>query len=175
MTDGAGSADVVNVDAAVVADEESASSGQQFAGMLVWGVVAIVLYTVIRFAILIGFAIPFAILPKTKIFAAAWMLFGQPLALGVAAYATLLTNRRNRPMHLALTVVVFASIFIGHITIGVLNPYISRAVDGLRMTSWVAQAIGIAIGAAIGFAKTKPKDLTIPRMLLAPKKRASAE
>ena len=172
MTDSAGNADIVSVEAEVMpAVERPVSDSRRFMGMLTYGVVSIMWYFIVRVAILGVWSLPWWLAPKTPTAAALWMLFFEPIGLAIGAYATMLTNTRNRPFHTAITVIVFASIFFGHITWGIANPYTARAVEGLRATAWVFQAVFIAIGAAIGFAKTKPKEIRIPKMLLPPRMR----
>jgi hypothetical protein len=175
MTDSAGTAEAVTVDATVMPHEKAVSGRQRALGMIAYGVLAIVWYIVIRWVVVALFALPFALLPKTAGTAATWMLFVQPIGLGVGAYLTMLTNRRNRPFHTAIAVIVFASVFIGHITLGVGNDFIPRASDGLRVTAWFSQALFVLVGASVGFAKTRPKEIKIPKMLLPPKMRKAQE
>ncbi len=175
MTDSAGNADAVAVDAAVVDSlPKQPSDARRFLGVLVFGLVAIVWYALIRMAVLALFALAWQVMPRTQTGAALWMLFVQPIGLALGAYLTLLTNVRNRPFHTVLTVVVFASVLVGHISWPVGNPFIPHAQDGLRITAYVVQGLFVGIGAAVGFWRTKPKELKVPRMLLPPKARKPA-
>jgi hypothetical protein len=175
VTDSAGIADTTHVEATVVdAAPREASDVRRFLGVVTYGIVAIVWYGLIRVAVLAAFALVWMLMPRSQTGAAAWMLFAQPIGLAVGAYVTLLTNVRNRPFHLALTVIVFASAVVGHIAWPVGNPYVQQAADGLRITAWFFQAIFVALGAALGFWRTKPKELKVPKMLLPPKARRSA-
>lgn len=172
MSDSAGNADAVSVEATVVeAKPKETSDVQRFLGIVAYGVAAIVWYAVIRMIVLAAFGVAWQLMPRTQTGAALWMLFVEPIGLAVGAYLTLLTNRRNRPFHLVLTVIVFASIFLGHISWPIGNPYIPRAADGLRITAWFTQAVFVGIGALIGFWRTKPKEIKIPKMLLPPRLR----
>jgi hypothetical protein len=172
VSDSAGNAEAVTVEASVVeTGPQETSDVQRFFGVVLYGIAAIVFYAVIRMLVLAAFAIVWQIMPRGQTGAAVWMLFVEPFGLALGAYLTLLTNQRNRPFHLVLTVIVFASVVLGHITWPVGNPYIPKATDALRITAWFSQAIFVLIGALIGFWRTKPKELKIPKMLLPPKLR----
>lgn len=172
MSDGAGSAEVLTIDAQVMpAQVRPVSEGRRFAGVLVYVVVAIIWYSVIRVAVLAGWALPWVFAPKTQTAAAMWMLFFEPIGLAIGAYLTMRTNVRNRPFHRVLTWVVFASIVLGHITFPIGNPYVARALPGLSATAWAFQAAFVALGAFLGYRKTRPVEIKIPKMLLPPRKK----
>lgn len=114
-----------------------------------WALIGIGLYYLIRLAVLFVFALPFLVLPPTPLSAGFWLLVAEPIGLGVGAYLTLRTRAGTRLFHTVLTLVVFASALIGHVTWALGNPFILRGRDGALIAAWVVQAMCIAIGAAI--------------------------
>lgn len=172
MTDSAGSADVVSVDAQVMPTVvRPVSDSRRFLGVVTYVVVASIWYFFLRVAILAAWSLPWWFAPKVPAAAASWMLIFEPIGLAIGAYYTMRTNVRNRPFHRVLAFVVFASIVWPHITWAIGNPYVARATQGLEWTAWLFQAGFVALGATLGYRKSRPKPLHFPKMLLPPRMR----
>ena len=145
--------DVIVTDATII---ERVHEGQKpeartmrFPEMLLWALISILEYAVIRAVVVIVFSVPW--LGSTSSGAAAgWLWLGTPLGVAVAAFLTLQTNVRNRQLHFVLTVVVFLSAVFFHINPTLGNPYIVNPPSGAMPIAWFLQAVAVLVGGGLG-------------------------
>jgi hypothetical protein len=152
--------EVIVTDATIIQrvspDRPAGRAGMGASEMLMWVVISVVWFVLLRFLVVGAFALPWLLTSPTPSAAQFWMVIGTPMAVAVAAFVTLQTNMRNRELHAVLTAVVVISAVLFHINLSLGNPSMaSLASTGTGVVAWLMQALGVIAGALAGQANVK--------------------
>lgn len=123
--------------------------------MLLWTVISVALYTVVRLIVVGAFSLPWLVSQPTPLGASLWMILGTPAAMAAAAFLTLQTNTKNRELHTMTTFVVFASAIVFHMNLAFGNPFVAQAPTATWVFAWAAQAVAVVAGGLVGLAVVK--------------------
>jgi hypothetical protein len=126
----------------------------RFTEILLWTVISVIWFALVRFIVVAAFSLPWWLHAKTITAAYAWLWAGTPAAVAFAAFLTIQTNIRNRELHQVMTYVIGVTAVWPHINLSVGNAHMAE-LGGALVAAWIAQAAAVAVGVAAGLALVK--------------------
>lgn len=130
----------------VEAGSEPAPVRMPFSEVLFWAAVAAAWFSLVRFVMLAGTALPWLAAADTLGAARSWLMLGVPFAVAVSAFLALQVGTRDRKIHTMLCLGVLLTAMVWHVNPGLGNPFAEQLGGVTRVTAWAVQSVAGLLG-----------------------------